>query len=174
MAAVHASRELCHHVEVELAQGVPERTGRLVIVCGLPGSGKTILAKQLSDGGAAVRMSPDDWMEALGINLWDTAARGRIEGLQWQITRDLLVQGISVVIEWGTWARVERDALRLGARELGASVELRYLDVDLDELWNRVSGRRMEDPPMTRADLEQWFMQFEVPGEDELNFFDPW
>jgi predicted kinase len=119
-------------------------------------------------------MSPDDWMEALGFNLWDTAARGRIEALQWQITRDLLVQGISVVIEWGTWARVERDALRLGARELGASVELRYLDVDLEKLWNRVSGRQMEDPPMTRADLEQWFTQFEVPGRDEQALFDPW
>ena len=98
-----AVRELCHHVEVELAQGVAEGTGRLVIVCGLPGSGMTTLAKQLSAGGAAVRMSPDDWMDALGINLWDTAARGRIEALQWHITRDLLGQGISVVIEWGTW-----------------------------------------------------------------------
>jgi predicted kinase len=171
---VVAFSELCHHVEVVVAQGVPEGTGRLVIVCGLPGSGKTTLAKHLSAGGAAVRMSPDDWMEALGINLWDTAARGRIEALQWQITRDLLVQRISVVIEWGTWARVERDALRLGARELGASVELRYLDVGLEELWNRVSGRHMEDPPMTRADLEHWFTQFEVPGRDELGLFDPW
>jgi predicted kinase len=168
------SRELCQHVEVELAQGVPVGTGRLVIVCGLPGSGKTTLAKDLSAGGAAVRMSPDDWMDALGINLWDTAARGRIEALQWQITRDLLVQSITVVIEWGTWAKVERDTLRLGARELGASVELRYLDVDLEELWNRVSGRQMEDPPITRADLEQWFAQFEVPGRDELDLFDLW
>jgi predicted kinase len=150
-----------------------KRPGRLVIVCGLPGSGKTTLAKKLSADGAAIRMSPDDWMEALDINLWDTRLRGKIEALQWRVAQELLVQGVAVVIEWGTWARVERDTLRTGARNLGASVELWYLDVDIEELWRRVSTRQMEDPPITRRDLEEWFAQFEIPDEEELSLFDP-
>ena len=147
--------------------------GRLMIVCGLPGSGKTTLANRLSAGGAAVRMSPDDWMEALGVTLWNTTIRAEVEALQWQISQDLLAQGVAVVIEWGTWAKVERDTLRIGARKLGAAVELWYLDVDLDQLWSRVSARRMEDPPMTRQDLEEWFAQFEVPDANEMALFDP-
>jgi predicted kinase len=117
-------------------------------------------------------MSPDDWLDALQVNLWDQDVRAKIEDLQWQLTQDLLRQGVMVVIEWGTWARIERDTLRTGARELGAAVELRYLDVNIDELWNRISSRQMEDPPMTRQDLEQWFAQFEVPDEAERALFD--
>ncbi len=144
-----------------------------MIVCGLPGSGKTTLAKRLSSDGAAVRMNPDEWMETLGINLWDREIRARIEALQWQISRDLLRQGVTVVIEWGTWAKVERDTLRIGGREFGAAVELWYLDVEIDELWRRVSTRQLEIPPMTWPDLEAWFAQFEVPDDEELALFDP-
>lgn len=129
-----------------------------MIVCGLPGSGKTTLAKHLSSDDTAVRMNPDEWMETLGINLWDREVRARVDALQWQISQDLLRQGVTVVIEWGTWAKVERDTLRMGARELGAAVELWYLDVDIDELWRRVSTRQLENPPMTRPDLEAWFL----------------
>ena len=152
--------------------GSENQRGRLVIVCGLPGSGKTTLAKNLCANGAAVRMSPDDWMEALGINLWNQVVRARTESLQWRISQDLLAQGITVVIEWGTWAKAERDVLRIGARSVGAVVELRYLDVDVDELWSRVSTRQMEDPPITRQDLKQWFDQFEAPDDAELALFD--
>jgi predicted kinase len=89
---------------------------RLVIVCGLPGSGKTSHAKQVEQQLCAVRLCPDEWMTALHINLWDSEARDRIEQLQWKFAQELLARGQSVVIEWGTWARAERDVLRMGAR----------------------------------------------------------
>lgn len=63
-------------------------------------------------------------MTALGINLWDKETRAKIETLQWQISQDLLAQGVTIVVEWGTWAKVERDTLRIGARTIGATVEL--------------------------------------------------
>ena len=58
-------------------------------------------------------MNPDEWMETLGINLWDREVRSRVASLLWQISQDLLRQGVTVVIEWGTWAKVERDTLRM-------------------------------------------------------------
>lgn len=42
---------------------------RLIVVAGLTGSGETTLAHQLEQTYAAVRLSADDWMESLGINL---------------------------------------------------------------------------------------------------------
>jgi len=79
------------------------RTGpRLIIVCGLPGSGKTTHAKRLEGTLRAVRFSPDDWMDALSLDLYDEGRRGKIEALQWKFAQELLALGLTVVIEWGT------------------------------------------------------------------------
>jgi len=147
--------------------------GRLIIVCGLPGSGKTTLATSLEDELGAIRMSPDDWMTALGINLHDESARARIEALQWSLSKRLLQIGSVVVIEWGTWGRSERDALRTGARELGAAVELRYVSAPPDVLIRRIRARARERPPIPEVDLERWLACFEVPTEDEVALYDP-
>jgi predicted kinase len=148
-------------------------TGRLVVICGLPGSGKTTLAKQLEASLPAVRFCPDDWIAYLQLDIWDQELRGRIEALQWSLARQLLALGANVVIEFGSWSREERDELRLGARGLGCAVELRYLDPPFEELVRRVEARGGFDPPITRANLEEWSTVIEVPGAAELALFDP-
>jgi predicted kinase len=142
------------------------------MVCGLPGSGKTTRARQLAAERRGVRLAPDDWMSILEVNLWDSTMRDRIEALQWWITKDLLRIGATVIIEWGMWARSERDRLRDEARALGAYVELCYLDVPLDELWRRIRARDAEDPPIRRSDLEEWFWSFEPPDQEEMDRYD--
>ena len=47
--------------------------------------------------------------------------RAKVEALQWTFGQELLKRGLVVILEWGTWGRSERDALRLGARALGAA-----------------------------------------------------
>ena len=143
-----------------------------MIVCGLPGAGKTTLAAELERQHAAARLCADDWMRALAINLWDEKSRARVEALQWTVAQQLLARGVSVIIEWGTWSRAERDALRVRARELGARVELHYLTASVDELFERIEKRRMEDPPITRDQLLKWSELFEDPTADELALYD--
>lgn len=150
-----------------------QRGPRLVIVCGLPGSGKTTRAKQLEQKLLAIRFSPDEWMEALEVNLWESAVRDRIEKLQWKLAQQLLSLGQSVIIEWGTWGRSERDALRLGARALGAAVELHYLHTPMEVLFERLQSRHRESPPITREDLAKWSEGFQRPTPEEMALFDP-
>ena len=50
--------------------------GRLIVLCGLPGSGKTTVARELANVGA-IRLCSDEWMAALEIDLYDEAYRRR-------------------------------------------------------------------------------------------------
>ena len=152
-----------------------ERSGigpRLIVVCGLPGSGKTTLARALESRFRAVRFSPDEWIDALSLNLYDEERRGKIETLQWKLGQELLALGLTVIIEWGTWGRSERDALRLRARALGAAVELHYLAAPADVLFERIQRRGMENPPIEREAMSRWFEMFQAPTPEELALFD--
>ena len=144
---------------------------RLIIVCGLPGSGKTTLAKRL-EANRAIRFSADDWMLGLSLDLYDEAMRTKIEALQWKLAQELLRQDLAVIIEWGTWAKSERDKLRTTARELGAAVELHYLSAPADVLFDRLQSRGMEDPPIQRDAVLKWFEKFEEPTPEEMALFD--
>jgi len=145
---------------------------RLIIVCGLPGSGKTTLARVLENRLRAVRFSPDEWMDALSLDIYDEERRGKIEALQWKFAQELLALGLTVIIEWGTWGRTERDALRLGARALGAAVELHYLSMPADVLFERIQRRGLEKPPIERDALTRWAEIFQAPTPEEIALFD--
>jgi predicted kinase len=150
--------------------------GRVILVCGLPGSGKTTVARQLAAELRAVRMCPDEWMDALDIDLWDQPGRGRVEGLQWRLTLDLLRLDVIVIIEWGLWTRGERDELRQQVRAADGRIELRFLDVPVDELWRRLEARNAVPQPawtvIEREHLLEWAAEFEAPTAEEVALYD--
>ncbi len=111
-------------------------------------------------------------MDVLQVNLWDSETRQRVEQLQWKLAQDYLGLGHKVVIEWGTWAKSERDVLRIGARAIGAGVELHFLDEPIDVLYERISQRKRESPPIQRDDMAKWTALFERPSPEELALFD--
>ena len=119
-----------------------------MIVCGLRGAGKTTLARAL--------------------DIYDEETRGKTEAPQWKLGRKLLALDLTVSVEWGTWGRSERDALRLGARALAAAVELHYLSASLDVFFERIQRRGLEKPPIERDAISRWFEMFQAPTPEEM------
>ena len=149
---------------------------RLILTCGLPGAGKTTLAGQLAEARSAVRLTKDEWLWALGSSPWDLPTRQKVERELWRLAQEILRLGLSVVLDFGLWARIERDQMRGVARGLGVGVELHYLDTPTDELWRRIEARNSEPPwdsyPIRRADFDDWLRVFQAPDAAELALFD--
>lgn len=65
-----------------LSEGVAMTRTTLVVVMGLPGAGKSTHARTVAEDLHAVRLAPDEWIEQLGLDVWDEGLRDRIEKLQ--------------------------------------------------------------------------------------------
>jgi predicted kinase len=150
---------------------------QLLLTCGLPGAGKTTLAKRLAAERHAACLTSDEWLWALGSTPWDAPVHERVERQLWQLAQELLRLGLSVILDFGLWTRIERDEMRCVARDLGVGVELHFLDVPADELWRRIDARNSLPPwdsqPIRRTDLDEWILLFEAPDAAELALFDP-
>ncbi|MBB5374896.1 hypothetical protein HNQ07_000340 [Deinococcus metalli] len=143
------------------------------LLIGLPGAGKTTLARRLEAEHAALRLTPDEWMAPLfgageaGEKRWVLESE-----LLWGVAARALTLGVSVVLDYGCWAREERDLFRARTAALGARFELHVLDVSLDTLWARLDRRNRTLPPstfpVTRAELDEWAGWYEVPDAEEL------
>lgn len=128
---------------------------RLLLTCGLPGAGKTTRARKLAADRGALRLTQDEWLIALGSMPWDESTREKLDQGLWRLAQEVLVLGLSVIVDFGLWARIERDEMRLAARRLGVGVELHYVDVPVDELWrqNHASKRGTLSRPGTATRL---------------------
>ena len=149
----------------------------LHLMVGLPGSGKTTLARRLERELSALRFTPDEWIAGLyGQDLTQAtldAARDPVEGLQWRVASRALSLGLSVILDFGFWTRSERDRFRAQAVELRALCQVHALVVPEPELWARLERRNAALPPATfrisREQLGTWWSLFEPPDVTELS-----
>ena len=148
----------------------------LITFCGLPGSGKTTLAKQLEQETGAVRLNTDEWMAALEVDFFDEEFRDKLQTRLYELGKTLMNLGQSIIVEDGHWRREERDRHREDAKKLGAIVELHYFDLSFDELWRRLEGRNVSGEygtvPITKEQLQEYWPKFQKPDEAELSLFD--
>lgn len=91
----------------------------LFLICDLPGSGKTTVARVLERDHNAVRLAPAEWMARIVGDGWDHERREQVEKVQWALAQRLLTLGLNAVMENGFWRRTERQAHRARFRPGG-------------------------------------------------------
>lgn len=140
------------------------------MIVGLPASGKTTLARQLARDRGGIRLNADEWMRAVGVDLFDEPFRARLEGQMTQLAANMLQQSLCVVIEFGSWSKAERDELLTLARSAGADTELICLNPPIDTLWQRLSVRSIQpgETPIDRDTLQGYTDDWDPPTAEEL------
>lgn len=146
---------------------------RLYVICGLPGAGKTTRAIAIAKATGAVRLCPDEWLVAMGISLVDYSIRFRLQDHMIHHGETLLRAGVSVIVEFGSWARCERETIRQIAVHTDATTELHFVDAPLPELARRVRERGGPDAKSLLEDVLMKFPEkFERPTADETALYD--
>jgi predicted kinase len=150
---------------------------------GLPCSGKTTLARELETRHNALRLTPDEWhIRLFGHDFGEDMSKSdltehdvrheTVESLMWDVASRALVLGVDVVLDFGCWAKSERDELRSRAHELGADFRIHFSDVSEEVLLERLKTRNAQLPEsafhIPEGKLREWMQLFEPPSQDEL------
>ena len=148
----------------------------LHLMVGLPCSGKTTLARKLESACSALRLTPDEWqLRLFGQDAEDPEHNARhalIEALLWEVASRALALGTNVILDFGFWAREEREDYRSRAKQLGARSEVHFLDVPEEELLRRLARRNAQGSLMAfhipEEMMRPWIAFFQKPTLDEL------
>lgn len=120
------------------------------LLCGLPASGKTTLARRLEQERVAVRFTLDEWMLSVFDLAPSDAAYGprasRVKELIWRMVERVLALGHDVVLDWSHWSVGAREEARRRAAALGADAVVHYIDVPLEVVEQRLAERNMTAP----------------------------
>lgn len=156
---------LCDHASVSSRPA-------LHLTVGLPGVGKTTLARRLANEHRALRLTPDEWMAPLFGESDAAGRRDILEGRFIWVAHQVLRSGASVILDFGCWSPEERYAIRAIAELAGARFELHHLELPEAERRARSERRWRETPDvtfdMTDDDHDRFRALFRAPTADEL------
>jgi predicted kinase len=150
------------------------RKPTLFLTVGLPGAGKTTMARSLAAELHLLRLTPDEWMAPLFGESDADGRRDIIEGrMIWTALRVLTGSG-SVILDFGCWSADERYAIRHLAEAAGGRFELVLAETDEQERRRR-ADQRWEDAPhttfaMTPEDHDRFLAGYQPPSAEELGY----
>lgn len=144
----------------------------LYVMCGLPFSGKTTLARALANQCGFVHLDLDAIARAKSL-----FPEEGISDEQWgQVFREvyrqvatLLTSGKSVIFDAVNYDRVGRDRLRTIAQQSGSSVHVIYMNLSIQKIEQQRQANQAnhQRPPVRDKDFVELAAGFEIPTVEE-------
>ena len=182
-AEARIAREIERHVAVAESQASPPKP-RLVITCGLAGSGKTTVSGQLVELLPALRVRSDVERKRMaglaaaahsgspiGEGLYDREGSLRTYARLEALARTMLESGQSVLVDAAFLRRSERAPFRALARQGGFDFRTVVCEAPIEVLRERIEARRARGRDASEADLAVLDHQLTIherPAGEEL------
>jgi aminoglycoside phosphotransferase family enzyme/predicted kinase len=157
--------------------------GKLILMCGLSGTGKSHVAERLVPLLPAIRLRSDVARKALaglttlahtaspvGGGLYDPRRSEAVYAFMATVAEALLCGGDNVIVDAAFIEHGQREAFLSLAEQLGVSVRIVHCDAAVDILQTRIKARSASgnDPSEATQDvLDMQLVNFEPPGSDE-------
>lgn len=150
----------------------------LHILCGLPCSGKSTLAKKLEVELPGLRLGPDEWLlDLIPDRNQEEVGRQRpiLNSIQWELAQRVLALGSNVILEHGFWSPQERLVAVEACKLNDVAVHLHYMKVKMSVLKHRLEKRNADLPKdcfyIEPKHLEEWAPDFVPPDSEELKLY---
>lgn len=146
----------------------------LVLVCGLPGAGKSYLSRRLAERVPAVLLQSDALRKSLVARpayTWDE--NRRLFEASHELAEELLRRGFNVIFDATNLQESHREETYLAAERAGARILTVWVEAPSEVVWERMLGRRQRLDPQDRSEAD-WEVYRKMSGTEQLprrNFF---
>ena len=144
--------------------------GKVILICGKIGSGKTTYADKLAKQLNAVNISQDELMLGLfGAELYYNEPEkyekycSAVENYVKRKAGEAAKAGAVVICENGFWSRSERDELRKFYSDMGVKCELHYIDTPEEQRLQNIRRRNEK--------IQQGKDHFYLTNDNDINHF---